>query len=86
MDLMTYSDFQELLNSSLGNYYEGRWAYFSEVINIIQENQDIKKALELGPSFQTIVKNCDIMVKPDNDVWGRPQKYVVKEYVHDATM
>jgi hypothetical protein len=86
MDLMTYSDFQELLNSSLGNYYEGRWAYFSEVINIIQENQDIKKVLELGPSFQTIIKNCDIMVKPDNDVWGRPQMYVAKEYLHDATI
>lgn len=67
MDLMNYSDFQQLLNSSLGKYYEGRWAYFSEVINIIRENEGINKVLELGPSFQTIVKNCDIMVKPEND-------------------
>lgn len=86
MDLMTYSDFQDLLNSSRGNYYEGRWAYFSQVINIIQENKEIKKVLELGPSFQTIVKNCDVMVKPEIDVWGRPQKYVAKEYIHDATI
>jgi hypothetical protein len=46
------------VNSSLGKYYEGRWAYFSEVINIIQEN----------------------------DAWGRPQKYVTKEYEHNATV
>lgn len=86
MELMNYSDFKELLNSSLGNYYEGRWAYFSEVIKIIQENKDVSKVLELGPSFRTIVKNCDIMVKPDNDVWGRPEKYVKKVYEHDATL
>jgi hypothetical protein len=85
MDLINYSDFEELLNSSLGKYYEGRWAYFSEVVNIIQENEGIKKVLELGPSFQTIVKNCDIMVKPENDAWGRPQKHVAKMYEHDAT-
>jgi len=86
MDLMTYSDFHELLNSSRGSYYEGRWAYFSQVINIIQENKEIKKVLEMGPSIQTIVKNCDIMVKPENDVWGRPQRYVAEEYIHDATI
>jgi hypothetical protein len=86
MDLMNYSDFQELLKCSLGRYYEGRWAYFSEVINIIKENEDIKKVLELGPSFQTIVKNCDVMIKPESDVWGRPEKYVAKEYEHDATV
>jgi hypothetical protein len=46
-----------MLNNSLGKYYEGRWAYFIEVIGIIKENENIKKVLELGPSFQTIVKN-----------------------------
>ena len=86
MDLISYSDFEELLSSSLSKYYEGRWAYFSEVINIIHENEGISKVLELGPSFQTIVKNSDIMVKPGNDAWGRPQKYVEKIYEHDATV
>lgn len=86
MDLINYSDFEELLTSSRGMYYEGRWAYFSEVINMIQETEGISKVLELGPSSQTIVKNCDIMVRPENDVWGRPQKYVEKEYEHDATV
>jgi hypothetical protein len=86
MDLINYSDFQNLLTSSLGKYYEGRWAYYSEVTDIIRANEDISKVLELGPSFQTIVKNCDIMVKPENDVWGRPEKFVAKEYDHDATV
>lgn len=86
MELMDYSDFQELLKGSHGSYYEGRWAYFSEVIGVIKENKHIQKVLELGPSVQTVVKNCDIMVKPDKDVWGRPEKYVAKQYEHDATV
>ncbi len=44
----------------------------------------MEKVLELGPAFQTIVKNCDIMVKPEIDVWGRPEKYINKEFKHDA--
>lgn len=86
MELINEADFQELLSGPSGKYYEGRWAYFSEVINIIKENEGISRVLELGPAFQTIVKNCDTMVKPENDVWGRPQKDVAKEYEHDATV
>ena len=86
MELMNYSDFQELLKGSHGSYYEGRWAYFSEVIGIVKENNHIQRVLELGPSIQTIVKNCNIMVKPEKDVWGRPEKYVAKQYEHDATV
>jgi hypothetical protein len=56
------------------------------VIKIIQENEDITKVLELGPSFQTIVKNCDIIVKPEKDVWGRPEKSINKIHEHDATI
>jgi hypothetical protein len=70
---MNYSDFENLLSSSRGQYYEGRWAYVSEVIGIIQQNEDVHKVLELGPSFQTIVKNCDIMVKPEIDMWDCPK-------------
>lgn len=86
MELMDYSDFESLLHSSRGSYYEGRWAYFSKVIEFIQQNDGIKNVLELGPAFQTIVKNCDIMVKPEIDVWGRPDKHVAKTYEHDATI
>jgi hypothetical protein len=83
---MSKEDFSNLLKSSRSKYYEGRWAYFSEVINIIKQENEFEKVLELGPAFQTIVKNCDIMVKPEIDVWGRPEKYINKEFKHDATV
>lgn len=37
LDLMTYQDFEELLKSPAGPYYEGRWAYFSKVIDIVKD-------------------------------------------------
>ncbi|HCQ89299.1 MAG TPA: hypothetical protein DIU45_05575 [Clostridium sp.] len=86
MDLMNKEDFNNLLKSSLSKYYEGRWTSFSEVINIIKQENEFEKVLELGPAFQTIVKNCDIMVKPEIDVWGRPEKYINKEFKNDATV
>ena len=85
MELMTYKDFESLLNSEAGTYYQGRWAYFSEVIEIIKEQSDIDKVLELGPSFMPIVKDSDIMVKPEIDNWGRLITQAPKEYLQDAT-
>lgn len=86
MELMTYQDFEGLLNSSAGEYYLGRWAYFSEVIEIIKDQKDVNKVLELGPSFLPVVKDCDIMIKPETDGWGRPSAAAPKEYIHDATI
>lgn len=81
---MTYEDYQKLLKGPLGKYYIGRWEYFKEVIGIIK-NENIQSVLEIGPAQETIVKNCDVMVKPEDDMWGRPKNTFVKEYVHDAT-
>jgi hypothetical protein len=86
MELMTYQDFENLLNSSEGPYYQGRWAYFSQVIDILKSQNDISKTLELGPSFLPIVKDCDIMIKPEVDSWGRPSIKASKEYLHDGTV
>lgn len=86
MELMTYHDFDNLLNGSAGPYYQGRWAYFSEVIKIVESQKDIHKVLELGPSWMPVVKDCDVMVKPEIDVWGRPLVKPPMEYLHDATM
>ena len=86
MDLMTYQDFEELLKSPAGSYYEGRWTYFSEVIDIIKDQDDVNKVLEIGPSFLPVVKDCDIMIKPGADAWGRPAIKAPNEYIHDATI
>lgn len=41
--------------------------------------------LELGPGKHTIVKRCDVMVKPEDDAWGRPISEVEQVLLHDAT-
>ena len=86
MELMTYSDFVGLSGGSSGSYYEGRWTYFSQVIDFIKEQEEVNRVLELGPSFLPVVKDCDIMVKPELDVWGRPLRKAPMEYQHDATI
>jgi len=83
-NLMTHEDYQELLKGKLGSYYEGRWEYFKEVIDIIK-NEEINSVLEIGPAQEPIVNNCDMMIKPEDDMWGRPEKGTSKEYLYDAT-
>jgi hypothetical protein len=82
--LMTHEDYKELLKGSLGRYYEGRWEYFKEVIEIIK-SENIESVLEIGPAQEPIVKNCDVMIKPEDDMWGKPKDGFSKQYFHDAT-
>lgn len=86
MELMTYEDFEGLLNGPAGAYYQGRWAYFSQVIEIARNRNDIRRVIELGPSFLPVVKDCDVMLKPEKDAWGRPVIKDAREYLHDATI
>ena len=44
-----------------------------------------RSVLELGPALFTVVKNADIMRKPELDVWGVPANIRSMEYLHDAT-
>jgi hypothetical protein len=84
MNTITPEDFQNLLQGDLGKYYIGRWEYYKVVIDLVNRLQPTA-VLELGPGQHTIVKQCDIMVKPDNDSWGRPINAVGRVYLHDAT-
>jgi hypothetical protein len=86
MELMTYEDFEDVLAKTESDYYEGRWAYFSRVVEIIEAQNDIHKVLELGPSALPVVKDGDVMVFPKEDKWGRPIQKASREYAHDATM
>lgn len=70
--LMTYEDYQLLLKGDLGKYYEGRWEYFKEVIDIIK-SEKVESVLEIGPAQEPIVKNCDVMIKPEDDMWDCPK-------------
>ena len=82
---ISYNDFKELLDSPHREYYLGRWEYYKEVINIIQQTE-IEKVLELGPGFLPIVKEADVMLSPEEDHFGRPEHITGKIIVHDATI
>lgn len=82
--LMTYSDYEDLLHGPRGNYYLGRWEYFKEVIQIVQE-EDFQSVVELGPGLFPIVKNADVILNPEEDSFGRPSVFVGNTYRFDAT-
>ncbi|NCA68135.1 MAG: hypothetical protein EOM87_08755 [Clostridia bacterium] len=83
MECISYEDFCEL-NKPHEDYYLGRWAYFKEVIKMVDEIKP-DSVLELGPALFTLVKNSDIMRKPEIDKWGVPSGVKSVEYLHDAT-
>lgn len=83
MECITYNDFCEL-SKPHKEYYIGRWAYFTEVIKMVGEIKP-ESVLELGPALFTIVKNSDIMHKPEIDDWGIPSNIQSTVYAHDAT-
>lgn len=84
LNLMTFKDYEELLNGPRGQYYIGRWEYFKEVLKIIQ-NEEIKNVIELGPGLLPIVKNSDLIMNPEEDSFGRPNENKGKVYTFDAT-
>jgi hypothetical protein len=84
LDLMTYEDFKELLNGPGGRYYAGRWEYFKEVLGIIRD-QKPKSVIELGPGLLPIVKNSDVIMNPEQDSFGKPDKTGGKVFTFDAT-
>lgn len=83
MKCISLNDFTELSKPN-EEYYIGRWAYFGEVIKMVEEINP-QSVLELGPALFTVVKNSDIMRKPEIDVWGIPKNIQSTEYLHDAT-
>lgn len=84
MDTMDFDDYQNLLRGDHGDYYIGRWEYYKVVIDMIHR-QNPKTVLELGPGQHTIVKGCDVMLRPGDDSWGKPVNAVGQTYLHDAT-
>jgi len=83
MECITFEDFNRL-SKPREEYYMGRWAYFQEVIKMVEEIKP-ESVLELGPSLFTVVKKSDMMRKPEIDDWGIPSKIEAKDYLHDAT-
>ncbi|MDR1465902.1 MAG: hypothetical protein LBJ11_11475 [Oscillospiraceae bacterium] len=83
MECITFDDFTELSKPNQ-EYYAGRWVYFQEVIRMIEEIKP-QSVLELGPALFPVVRNADIMRKPEIDLWGVPSRVQSTEYLHDAT-
>jgi hypothetical protein len=84
LPLMTYDDYEELLNGPKGHYYIGRWEYFKEVLKVIQ-NEKVKSVIELGPGLLPIVKNSDVIMNPEEDHFGRPNEINGEVLTFDAT-
>ena len=80
MDLMTKPDFDALLQSERGEYYKGRWAYFSEVIRIA-DACSVQSALEIGPGMLPVIKDADILLNPQEDQFGTPSAFPGKKIV-----
>ena len=85
LELMTYQDFEDLINGSYAEYYLGRWVYYKEVIDIIQ-NEKAANSIELGPGYMPIVKNGDIILNPLDDQFGKPNDAKNHVYIFDATI
>ena len=83
-NIMTYQDYEELLNGPKGHYYIGRWEYFKEVIKIIQ-NEKFQSVIELGPGLLPIVKDSDVIMNPEEDSFGKPSEIRKKVFTFDAT-
>jgi len=82
---MTHDDFQQLLgHPKWGKYYIGRWEYFKHVIDFFHRLNP-SSVLELGPGQHTVIKGCDIMLRPEDDQWGRPMNTINRIYLHNAT-
>jgi hypothetical protein len=81
---MTYDDYLGLLDGPRGGYYTGRWAYFKEVLQLV-EREKPESVIELGPGFLPVVKNSDIIINPDGDQFGRPVTLEGNVFTFDAT-
>jgi hypothetical protein len=83
MECISFDDFTKL-SKPREDYYVGRWLYFQEVIKMVEEINP-SSVLELGPALFTLVKDSDVMRKPEIDLWGVPSNMQTTEYLHDAT-
>lgn len=83
-DFMTFADFEALRNGYHGEYFDGRWAYYSEVINLVAQG-DFQNTVELGPGPIPIVKNGDLILNPLDDQFGKPDEADGQVHIFDAT-
>lgn len=66
-------------------YYKGRWKYYSEIINLLMEMEDIHSVLEFGPYTLPYVIGTDIMDQTDAYKSEYPFE-IGKLIVHNCTL
>ena len=84
LQTMSYSDFEKLLNGPNAKYYAGRWPYYKAAIEFVA-GSSAESVLEVGPGLHTIVNGCDVLARPEDDYWGRPDRSSNRVILHDAT-
>ena len=83
-DLMKKGDFDALL-AKHSHYFDGRWAYFSEVIALVGAS-DFESIVEIGPGPVPIAKNADVILNPLDDQYGKPLSVSGRTHTFDATI
>jgi hypothetical protein len=84
VETISYQEYEKLLTGPMGDWYNGRWSYYGPAIEMIKTIK-YESAIELGPGKLTMIKNCDVMVKPDDDFWGKPDSSEHNIIFHNAT-
>lgn len=51
----------------------------------IADKLPVQRALEIGPGLLPIVKDADLMLSPEEDVFGIPDTFAGARIIHDAT-
>ena len=80
--IITKKNYEDILK--VDDYYEGRWEYYTEIINQLKTLEDIHSVLEFGPYKLPFVKGSDIIDVVDDYKDDFPFE-IGKFIVHDCS-
>ena len=80
---LTKEDVEKLTEKD--SYYETRWTYYNEIIEIVEKLGDIGNVLELGPYKSPLTENTDVMDITDEYIDDYPLN-INSFYKHDCSL
>jgi hypothetical protein len=83
MKTISHDDFLEMSNSN-PKYYNGRWAYFEKVCEVINTQVKPKTCLEIGAGYFTVCYGADVMDFAEKTYYGLPDGRDRTIYIHNA--
>ena len=80
---LTKEDVEKLTEKD--SYYETRWTYYNEIIEIVEKLGNIGNVLELGPYKSPLTENTDVMDITDEYINDYPLN-INSFYKHDCSL